>query len=382
MLECRLYGCSHGHFGGEWTSLGILGARRAGRKLGGQSDKPVSILQRGLKGVNQKNPRVSLAIPVYNEEAVVPELLRRTTAVLDTLPCGPHEIVLADDGSSDRTLEMLEKAAKEDDRLVIVALSRNFGHQTALTAALDHVTGDVAILMDGDLQDPPEAVPTLLEAYQQGYDVVYVRRVNRKESWWLRLCYYLFYRLLTVLSSTQLPLDAGDFGLMSRRVIQEMRRMPEHHRYLRGMRTWVGFRQIGIPIERSARHAGRPKYSPIKLLMLAFDGIFAFSIAPLRAAAILGVIAIFLSGLFSLYSIYVKLWLHSPQGFTAMILAITFLAGVNLFFLGVIGEYVGRVYEETKARPHYVVGKVVRRQRAANVESTIPGGAEEVWEAS
>jgi polyisoprenyl-phosphate glycosyltransferase len=371
-----------GHFGGEWTSLGILAARRAGRKIGGQADKAVSNLQRGLPGVNQKNPRVSLAIPVYNEEAVVPELLRRTTAVLDTLPGGPHEIVLADDGSSDRTFEMLEKAAKEDDRLVIVALSRNFGHQTALTAALDHVTGDVAILMDGDLQDPPEALPTLLEAYQRGYDVVYVRRVNRKESWWLKLCYYLFYRLLAVLSSTQLPLDAGDFGLMSRRVIQEMRRMPEHHRYLRGMRTWVGFRQIGIPIERSARHAGRPKYSPIKLLMLAFDGIFAFSIVPLRAAAILGVIAIFLSGLFSLYSIYVKFWLHSPQGFTAMILAITFLSGVNLFFLGVIGEYVGRVYEETKARPHYVVGKVVRRQRAANVESTIPGGAEEVWEAS
>ena len=180
--------------------------------------------------MNKKHPRVSLAIPVYNEEEVVPELLRRTTAVLDSLPGGPHEIVLADDGSSDRTLELLEKAAEQDDRLVVIALSRNFGHQTALTAALDYVTGDVAILMDGDLQDPPEAVPTLLDAYQQGYDVVYVRRVNRKEAWWLRLCYHLFYRVLAALSATQLPLDAGDFGLMSRRVIQEMRRMPEHHR--------------------------------------------------------------------------------------------------------------------------------------------------------
>jgi polyisoprenyl-phosphate glycosyltransferase len=329
--------------------------------------------------VNAKHPRVSLAIPVYNEEDVVPELLRRTTAVLDTLPGGPHEIVFADDGSSDRTLELLEKAAEQDGRIVVVALSRNFGHQIALTSALDHVTGDVAVLMDGDLQDPPEAVPTLLDAYQQGYDVVYVRRVNRKESWWLRLCYYLFYRLLAVLSSTQLPLDSGDFGLMSRRVIEEMRRMPEHHRYLRGMRTWVGFRQIGIPIERSARHAGRPKYNPIKLLMLAFDGIFAFSIVPLRAAAILGVIAIGLSVIFLLYSVYARFWLHSPQGFTATILVITFLSGVNLFFLGVIGEYVGRVYEETKARPHYVVGKVVRRQDSRNQESTILGGGAEVW---
>jgi glycosyltransferase involved in cell wall biosynthesis len=312
--------------------------------------------------VNQQYPRVSLAIPVYNEEAVIHELLRRTTAVLDSLPGGPHEIVIANDGSSDRTLELLEKAAEVEDRLVVVSLSRNFGHQTALTAALDHVTGEVAVLMDADLQDPPEAIPTLLDAYRQGYDVVYVRRVNRKESWWLRACYHSFYRLLAALSDTQLPLDAGDFGLMSRRVIHEMRRMPEHQRYLRGLRTWVGFRQIGIPIERSARHAGRTKYNPIKLLMLAFDGIFAFSIVPLRAAAILGVVAIVLSGLYSVYAVYARFWLRSPQGFTAIILAITFLSGVNLFFLGIMGEYVGRVYEETKARPHYIIGKIVGRR--------------------
>ena len=324
--------------------------------------------------MNPTHPRVSLAIPVYNEEAVVPELLRRTMAVLDNLPGGPHEIVLANDGSSDRTLEMLEKAAEKDDRLVVVDLSRNFGHQTALTAALDHVSGDVAVLMDGDLQDPPEAVPTLLEAYQQGYDVVYVRRVNRKESWYLRACYFLFYRLLAALSSTQLPLDSGDFGLVSRRVIDEMRRMPEHQRYLRGLRTWVGFRQIGIPVERSARHAGTAKYSPFKLLMLAFDGIFAFSIVPLRAASILGMIAVGLSGLFSIYSIIAKFWLHSPQGFTATILVVTFLSGMNLFFLGVIGEYIGRIYEETKARPHYIVGRVIGRGRKS--------GANEEWDRS
>ena len=313
-------------------------------------------------------PRVSLAIPVFNEEAVVPELVRRTTAVLDDIPGGPHEIVLVDDGSSDRTLEFLEKAAEKDSRIVVVSLSRNFGHQTASGAALDQVSGDVAVLLDGDLQDPPEAVPTLLDWYQQGYDVVYVRRVNRKESWWLRSCYYLFYRLLAALSSVQLPLDAGDFGLMSRRVITEIRRMPEQHRYLRGLRTWVGFRQIGIPMERSARHAGRTKYSPLKLLRLASDGIFAFSIAPLRAAALLGGGAIFLSLLFALYSVYAKFWMHSPQGFTALILAITFFSGLNLFFLGIIGEYVGRVYEETKGRPHYVVLKIVRHDVSSSPE--------------
>ncbi len=206
-----------------------------------------------------ERPSVSVAIPLYNEEAVLPELLRRVTAVLDGIPGGPHEIVLVDDGSSDRTWEILERAAEENPRVVAVALSRNFGHQTALGAALDQVAGDVTVLMDGDLQDPPEAIPELLEKYRQGYDVVYVQRVNRKEAWWLRACYHGFYRLLAALSSIHLPLDAGDFGLMSRRVVEEIRRMPEHHRYLRGLRTWVGFRQIGVPIERSARRAGRTK---------------------------------------------------------------------------------------------------------------------------
>ena len=305
------------------------------------------------------NLRVSVAIAVYNEEAVLPELLRRTMAVLDRTPGGPHELVLVDDGSSDSTWPILENAAALDPRIKAVGLSRNFGHQMALGAALDHVTGDVAVIMDGDLQDPPEAVPTLLEHYHQGYDVVYVQRVNRKESWWLRSCYWVFYRLLAVLSSTRLPLDSGDFGLMSKRVLDEIKKMPEHHRYLRGLRTWVGFRQIGVPIEREARYAGRTKYSPMRLLKLASDGIFAFSIVPLRAAAMVGAIAIMLSFGFSLYSVYAKFWRGTPQGFTALILAITFLSGVNLFFLGIIGEYVGRIYEEAKGRPHYVVRRLI-----------------------
>ncbi len=314
-------------------------------------------------------PRVSIGIAVYNEEAVLSELLRRTSAVLDQTPGGPHELILVDDGSSDSSWQILESAAALDPRIKVVGLSRNFGHQIALGAALDHVTGDVAVLMDGDLQDPPEAVPTLLEHYHQGYDVAYVRRVNRKESWWLRSCYWLFYRVLAVLSSTRLPLDSGDFGLMSRRVLDEIRKMPEHHRYLRGLRTWVGFRQIGVPIERSARHAGRTKYGPLRLLKLASDGIFAFSIVPLRAAALVGASAIVLSFAFSLYSIYAKFWRGTPQGFTALILAITFLSGVNLFFLGIIGEYVGRIYEEAKGRPHYVVRKLISSGAIQHAES-------------
>ena len=316
-------------------------------------------------------PSVSLAIPVYNEEAIVPELLRRLSAVLDQIPGGPHQIVLVDDGGSDRTFELLERAAEHDPRLVVVALSRNFGHQTALAAALDHVSGDVTVMLDGDLQDPPEAIPTLLDYYRQGYDVVYVQRVNRKEAWWLRACYYLFYRLMAILSSLQLPLDSGDFGLVSRRVVREIRGMREHHRYVRGLRTWVGFRQIGIPIERSARQAGVTKYSPLKLLKLASDGILAFSIVPLRVAALLGGAATALSILYSVYALYAKFWLHSPQGFTALILVITFLSGVNLFFLGIMGEYIGRIYEETKCRPHYVIREIAGNRDLSARDATV-----------
>ena len=207
-----------------------------------------------------------------------------------------------------------------------------------------------------------------------------MQRVGRKESWWLRACYYAFYRLLAILSSTQLPLDAGDFGLISRRVVEEIKRMPEHHRYLRGLRTWVGFRQTGIPVERSARQAGFTKYSPLRLLKLASDGIFAFSIVPLRAAALFGATATALSVLYSLYALYAKFWLHSPQGFTALILAITFLSGVNLFFLGIIGEYVGRVYEEAKGRPHYVIREVIckRSSIARTPLANAPEGGERI----
>ena len=314
--------------------------------------------------------RLSVAIPVHNEEAVLPELLRRLRAVLDQVPGGPHEMVFVDDGSMDGSFALLEEAAKQDPRIVAIGLSRNFGHQAALTAALDHVRGDAAVVMDGDLQDVPEVISQFVARYKEGYDVVYAQRVRRKEPLLLRLCYFVFYRLMASLSDIQLPLDSGDFGLMSRRVIDEVRRMPEHHRYLRGMRSWVGFRQIGIPVERAERHSGRSKYGWLGLLKLAADGIFAFSIVPIRAAAVAGGFAMLLSLVYVLYALYAKVFLQkSPQGFTGLLVAVTFLSGMLLFFLGVIGEYVGRIYEETKARPQYIIETIVRRSSAGPEDS-------------
>ncbi len=306
------------------------------------------------------SPRVSVAVSLYNEEAVFPELLRRLRAVLDGLPGGPHQLVFVDDGSADRTFAQVEAAAAEDPRIVGISLSRNFGHQAALSAALDHATGDAVVVMDGDLQDPPEAIPAFLEQNRKGFDVVYARRVGRKEGLVLRACYFLFYRMIAALSNLRLPLDAGDFGLMSRRVVDRLRECREHHRYLRGLRTWVGFRQAAVDVERAERAAGRSQYTFGKLLRLAFDGIFAFSMAPLRAAAVVGFLAVLGAVAFALYAVWVRIVVgHSPQGFTALILVITFFAGVQLFFLGVIGEYLGRVYEETKGRPQYVVDRKV-----------------------
>jgi glycosyltransferase involved in cell wall biosynthesis len=308
--------------------------------------------------------RLSVAIPLYNEESVLPELLQRLSSVLDRVPGGPHEILFVDDGSSDRTLAVLEEAAVRDPRITVISLSRNFGHQAALSAALDNVTGDAVILMDGDLQDTPESILVFLEKFNLGFDVVYAQRIKRKEPWWLRLCYHAFYRLVSSVAEIHLPLDAGDFGLMSRRVIDQLRRMPERNRYLRGLRSWVGYRQIGIAVEREERQSGHTKYTPVRLLKLAADGIFAFSTVPLRAATVLGLLTVSLSGLFALYSLFVKLFLvQSPRGFTALTMLVTFLVGFDLLFIGILGEYVGRIYEEVKARPHYIVEKIIRGAR-------------------
>lgn len=308
-------------------------------------------------------PRVSVAIAVHNEEAVFPELLRRLTTVLDALPGGPHEIVLVDDGSTDRTFELIIEAAATDTRVVGVRLSRNFGHQPALTAALEAVTGDVVIAMDGDLQDRPEEIPRFMSEYEKGYDVVYAHRVGRKESLVLRAAYFLFYRLFNALSEVKMPVDCGDFALLSRRVVDQINLLPERHRYIRGLRSWVGFPQTGIQVERDARAGGDPSYTMSQLFRLAFDGVFAFSVTPLRGAWLFGAFVSAAASVFAIYTIFERIFLgDAPQGFTALIVAITFFAGVQLLFLGLIGEYLGRVYDEAKGRPHFVVSEMVGRE--------------------
>ena len=306
---------------------------------------------------------LSVAIPVYNESAVLPALLERLRSVLDGLRDVAVQVVLVDDGSTDDTRHRLEEIVASDPRFEAIILSRNFGHQAALTAALDHVTGEATVVMDADLQDDPAHIPDLIAKYEQGYDVGYAVRSNRQEPLALRFAYWGFYRLMNKLSRVAIPTDAGDFGLMSNRVVQAVRMSPERQRYLRGLRAWVGFKQCGLDVERPARHAGTSKYSTIKLLQLAMDGIFAFSLVPLRLATLLGGLAVAVATVWALVVVYAKFALdRSPQGFSSVIITIVFLSGTNLFFLGVIGEYVGRTYEESKGRPQYLVDQILRHE--------------------
>ena len=304
--------------------------------------------------------RVTIAIPIHNEEAVLPELLRRVFAVLDQTPGGPHEFLIVDDGSRDGSLRILQDAAARDPRLRVLVLSRNFGHQAAVSAAFDHATGDVMMVMDGDLQDAPEALPILLKRLDEGFDVVYVRRTQRKESFWLRTSYHIAYRMIAKMSKLALPVDAGDFALLSRRAVDAVRALPERQRYLRGLRSWVGFKQTGEELERHARAAGESKYSVSALIALALDGTFAFSTAPLRFIGLLGGCVLAFAAAFSLFATYVRVVQgRSPQGFTALTVLVTVIGGMILISLWIIGEYVGRIYEEVKRRPIYLIDRSI-----------------------
>lgn len=305
--------------------------------------------------------RLSVAIPVHNEEELVPELLRRVRAVLDEVPGTGHELLVVNDGSTDRTGELLDRHVSTVDGLVVVHLSRNFGHQAAISAAIDLVAGDAVVVMDGDLQDPPELIPEFLQAHLAGADVVYAIRATRDAPVVLRVAYRLFYRILQRVSKVRIPVDSGDFSLISRRVVLQLRDMPERHRFMRGLRAWVGFRQVGLPVARPARAAGTTKYSVLGLLRLAGDGLFAFSTWPIRAAMLIGLIGSAGTLAFALYAAIMRVVTGTvPPGFTAILLVTVFLAGVHLFFLGVIGEYVGRIYDEVKARPVYVIDRIER----------------------
>ena len=305
---------------------------------------------------------VTIGCPVHNEEVVIPQLLTRSLAVLDGIPDGPHQLLLIDDGSRDRTRELVCAAAARDPRITLVVLTRNFGHQAAMSAAIDHAAGDAVLLMDGDLQDPPEELPRLLAVLDAGYDVVYVRRTGRKEPLWLRASYRVAYRLIAKLSRPALPVDAGDFALLSRRALLAMRALPERQRYLRGLRSWVGFRQAEVTVDRAARAGGESKYSIGRLVGLAFDGAFAFSTMPLRFIGFLGGGVIAFTGAFAAYAVYARLILgRTPAGFTALTVLGALLGGMILLSLWIIGEYVGRIYEEVKRRPVYLVDTVIGR---------------------
>lgn len=300
------------------------------------------------------SPDLSIVIPIYNEAAVLEELLKRLRAALAPLDLD-WEVLFVDDGSQDGSWAVLERLAAEDSRVRALGLSRNFGHQRAISAGLEWARGRAVVVMDGDLQDPPELIPELLRRWQQGYEVVYAVRTRRREPWLMRTAYRIFYRLLSALAEVEIPLDAGDFGLIDRRVLEVMRRMPERSRFVRGLRSWSGFRQIGVPYERAARARGRSKYSWGKLLRLALDGLLAFSSAPLRLATWMGFFVSSIS--FVGIVLYLYRYFTTPRvpGFTTLIIALLFLGGIQLITIGIIGEYIGRIYEEVKQRPLYVV---------------------------
>lgn len=303
---------------------------------------------------------LSVVVPLYNESELIPELLRRVGQVCDQLQLR-SEVVIVNDGSTDESRQTLEAAALEDERLTVISLSRNYGHQIAITAGLQYARGTIVAVMDGDLQDPPEVLPQLIEKLRAGHDVVYAVRKKRKEGLLKRFAYAAFYRLHNKLSPLALPLDSGDFCVMSRRVVDAIASMPESHRFVRGLRSFVGYSQAAVEYEREGRSAGTSKYSIIKLIHLALDGLVAFSVSPLRVATVVGLIS-FAGALVG--TAYVTLWriftTRPLPGFAALFVVILYFGSVQLLCTGVLGEYIGRIYSEVKRRPLFFVSTVVR----------------------
>lgn len=308
--------------------------------------------------VGKPVPVLSVVIPVYNEAENLALLYSRLVRVLEGEKLD-FEIIFVDDGSVDSSVEHLNKLADRDKRVLVLELARNFGHQVAITAGLDYARGNAIAVMDADLQDPPEILPSFIAKWREGHDVVYAIREQRKEGWFKRTSYKTFYRLLRRVASIDIPLDAGDFCVMDRRVVDLLQSMPERTRFIRGIRSWVGLRQVGLPFERHARHAGESKYSVGRLMILALDGLVSFSFVPLRVITGLGIGVSAISMLMAIF-FFVKKLLYglSPPGFAALIVSMFFLAGIQLITLGVIGEYIGRIFEESKKRPHYVLRRV------------------------
>ncbi|MBO1053816.1 MAG: glycosyltransferase family 2 protein [Dolichospermum sp. UKL201] len=302
-------------------------------------------------------PIYSLIIPIYNEEENINEMYRRLHHVMEQLD-GDVELILIDDGSRDRSLKMMRELHHRDNRVHYLSLARNFGHQIAVTAGLNFVQGKCIIVMDADLQDPPELILTMIEKWHQEYQVVYAQRISRQqESRLKRLTAYLFYRILRRLAKVDIPVDTGDFCLMDRQVVDILNSMPERNRYIRGLRAWVGFRQTSVLFERNPRFAGDVKYTFGKSLSLAIDGIISFSTVPLRLATYLGIISAAIAMIMIILVLYWRIFAPVSHliGYTLITISMFFLGSVQLICIGILGEYIGRIYEEVKGRPLYTL---------------------------
>ncbi len=310
-------------------------------------------------------PRISIVAPVFNEEETLPEFYRRVRAVMDGLG-EPWELVLVDDGSTDGSPRVCRELHEQDKRVRVVRFARNFGHQLAITAGMDHARGDAVVTIDSDLQDPPEVIPDLIARWREGYHVVYgVRSEREGETWFKLFTARLFYRLIAALTDIRIPMEAGDFRLLDRQVVEEMRRMREHRRFIRGMTSWVGYRQIGVPYHRHARFAGQTKYPFRKMFRLALDAITGFSDVPLRLAWTFGAVLIGLGVVLGLVLLGLRLAGQAPlAGQGLMFTAALVLSGAQLLFLGILGEYIARIYDEVRNRPLYTVMEVLEEPGA------------------
>ena len=320
---------------------------------------------------------ISLIIPVLNESDNVPTLWKRLAEATRALTSHRFEVVFVDDGSTDDTcLKIKALDSFEHLQWKLVRFSRNFGHQAAISAGMQYADGEAIIFLDADLQDPPELIPVFLEKLHEGYDVVYGIRRNRKEPLWLRLCFSAFYRLFNAIAERPIPLDAGDFSLISRRVAKLISEMPEQDRLIRGMRAWVGFKQIGIPYDRPERHAGTTSYSIGRRLEGALDGIFGYSKVPIRVALYTGLFVLVAGGLYLLKALFTTLFFDGDtvHGWTSIITLGFMLGGANLVAIAIVGEYVSRIYFQSKSRPLYVVDAIVSGGTRDGVSSSAEVG--------
>jgi len=305
-------------------------------------------------------PKYSVVAPAYNEEEVLPEFYRRVREVMDGLG-EPWELVLVNDGSSDSTPQVIRELHAQDSRVCMVDFARNFGHQIAVTAGMDHARGQAVAVIDADLQDPPEVIAEFIERWKEGYQVVYgVRSEREGETWFKLFTARLFYRLIGALTDVDIPMEAGDFRLLDRQVVEEMRRMREHRRFIRGMTSWVGFRQIGVAYQRHARLVGETKYPFRKMFRLALDAITGFSDLPIKLASTFGFLLLGLGLLVGLVLLALRIAGNIPlAGQGIMLTAVLILSGTQLVFLGVVGEYIARIYDEVRGRPLYTVNELV-----------------------